>query len=86
MHLVLIQVSSSNSFLLGARDRSIQRLSDRDLTSVLLVRRNVVVQLFGLGRKIIGYILALSLLSHELNDCSLELQNFVLDLSVLPDG
>jgi hypothetical protein len=74
---------SSTSSLTRARDRSIKRLGYRDLTGVLLVCRNVVVQLLRLLRKRSSNILALGLLGHELNDCSLKLKDLVLDLAVL---
>jgi hypothetical protein len=76
--------SQSLSFHLSvSSNASIKCLRNRDLTSVLLVQTNVSLKLLHFLRKLLGVTLALSLLGHELDNCSFKFEDLVLYLSVL---
>ena len=82
-----IKPSTSSSSVTSARDGSVKRLGNRDLTGSGGILLNVVVELRHLLRKFVGdRIVALGLLSLKLDDSGHELQDLVLDLSVLSHG
>jgi hypothetical protein len=74
---------AGHSFLHLGSDRSIKRHSSTSLSSILLVRRNIVVQLRRLLRKLSSHILTLRLLRLKLNNGRHQLEHLVLYLTVL---
>lgn len=74
------------SNLLAPRNRSIKRLSNRNLARRLRIQRNIIIQLLRLIRKFCRHIVALRLLSLEFDDGGHELEHFILDFAVLVKG
>lgn len=73
----------SSTLVTSARDGSIERLSNRDLTSSRGILVYVVLELRHFLRKLISVVVSLSCLGLKLDNSSHELQDFVLDLSIL---